>query len=75
MPKKLNKVVYDGDAEELRIDFGSKQLVLKKGMVTTITDPQIYQHLMDGKKKLHIAAVGGTEDNRARKLKDRMIKE
>jgi len=75
MPKKINKVIYNGDAEELRIDFGDKNLVLKKGIVTTIKDEQIYQHLISGKKKMDILDVKGVEDNHARKMKERLLKE
>ena len=75
MPKKVNRVVYGGNAEELRIDFGDKKIALKKGVVSIIKDPQIYQHLMDSKKTLHITDVTGIEDNYARKMKERLIKE
>ena len=75
MPKSLKRVVYDGYAEEYVREFSNgKKIVLKKGMVTIVSE-DIHKILMDSKKKAHIVNVVGIEDNYHRKLKDRMLRE
>lgn len=70
----VKRMVYDGISDKQIINMGSKKVVLKYG-VATIVDDDVFEYLMDCRKRLNVHPVLEIEKSLKNRLKDRVIKE
>ena len=74
MARKAKRIVYNGPARELVIDFRGTKVELPKGKAVKVTDDQ-YEYLKCCQKKLNVIPVEEWEDSHKKRLRERMLQE